>query len=390
MPTRGGFLLVLASVLVIVAGRVFGLAELFVLGVTGLALVAFAALYVGVRRLQVQVRRELSPPRVHVGSPGRVELRLRNRASFASPVLQLEDAVSGTQGVDLHVPPLRSDEETVAVYRLPTDRRGAVVVGPLRLTVTDPFGLARLSSTAERKLTLLVYPRLDAVKAPPRAAGTSPERGAHQRDRVAPSGEEFAGLRDYVVGDDLRRVHWASSARHDDLVVRQEEAPWLGRTTVLLDTRAATVGAVDFEEMVSAAASLVVASERRGDQIRLLTSGGFDSGSGSGRRHLETMLVHLALVAPDDEPLGPAIAHLGGSHGGSVTVVLAPADHHEGRLLDLLGSGYARRVLVQFLDATAAEQGASLPSGTVINVPPSTPFAPAWAAAMGPSLTRSP
>ena len=387
MLTRNGLGVLAASIVILVGGRVFGLTELFIIGITGLSVLALATLYVGVRRMQVQVRRELSPPRVHVGSPGRVELRLENRAQLPSPILRLQDAVTGTQGVDLLVPPLRRGSESVAVYRLPTDRRGAVVVGPLRLTVTDPFGLARLGSTAERRLTLLVYPRIDPVAAPPRASGSSPERGAHQRDRLAPSGEEFAGLRDYVIGDDLRRVHWAASAHHDELVVRQEEAPWLGRTTLLLDTRAEAVEHADFEDMVSAAASLAVAAEARRDEIRLVTTGGFDSGSGAGSTHLEQILEHLAVVQPDSHDLADGLGHLGNGHGGSLTVLMAPTGPDEARILELVATEYRQRILVAFTDPTSAARLASLRSGAVVNVRPDSGFSQAWTAAVGPPST---
>ena len=131
MLTRAGVVTLVISLAVLAAGRLFGLPELFVLGAGGLVVLILAVLYVAMRRLQVEVARQLSPPRVHAGNPCRVDLTLRNRSRMRSPVIRLRDDVSGTQGVELLVAPMRLNAGTQAVYRLPTDRRGIVQVGPL-------------------------------------------------------------------------------------------------------------------------------------------------------------------------------------------------------------------------------------------------------------------
>ncbi len=68
--------------------------------------------------------------------------------------------------------------------------------------------------------------------------GNDPLAGAEHPNALGRGGEDFYALRHYVVGDDLRRVHWPSTARHDELMVRQDELPWQGRATVLVDVRA--------------------------------------------------------------------------------------------------------------------------------------------------------
>jgi uncharacterized protein (DUF58 family) len=296
--------------------------------------------------------------------------------------MRLQDSVTGTRGVDVHVAPIGRGRETTAVYRLPTERRGAVIVGPLRLTVTDPFGLARLSRSAERQMTLLVYPRVDRISPPPRSAGTTPEQGASQRDRVSSAGEEFVGLRPYVAGDDLRRVHWKMSARTDELVLRQEEAPWLGRTTIVLDTRAPLPHGVDFEAMVSAAASLVLSTLGRTDQVRLVGSAGFDSGSGSGSAHVQAIMEYLALVEPSEHGLGPTIDTLTRSgHGGTVVAIVAAASSGEARLLDHVGGHQGRRVTVAFTGVAGSWNGGArtLAAGDrTLVIRPGERFADGW------------
>jgi len=383
--TKAGVVTLLASLVVLAGGRAFGLAELFVIGAGGLALLGLSSGYVVLRRLQVEVSRRLSPPRVHAGDPCRVDLILRNRSRLRSPVLRLTDDVSGTRGVELMVAPMTNGSGSKAVYRLPTDRRGVVRVGPLRLSVTDPFGLARLTTTGDRDMSLIVYPRLDDLAPVRRSSGTDVERLTVSHQRVAPLGEEFHALRAYQIGDDLRRIHWPSSARHDDLMVRQDELPWHGRVTVLLDTRPAETlvdsSAETFEAMVSAAASVAAASMHRGDQVRLLCTGGVDTGFGSGRRHLARVLADLALVEREDHPPVAVLERMvAPGSGGALVSITTGDDQFDDAMFRSAAGVYGRRVLVVFRDDGAiprASDGA-LRSTIVIPVPTGVAFADAW------------
>jgi uncharacterized protein (DUF58 family) len=93
-------------------------------------------------------------------------------------------------------------------------------------------------------------------------------------------GEDDAATREYRYGDDLRRVHWRSTARVGELMVRREEQPWESRATVVLDTRAfAHRGegpTASFEWAVSAAASIAVHLRGAGYKLRLVTGAGAD------------------------------------------------------------------------------------------------------------------
>ncbi|MFN3217082.1 MAG: DUF58 domain-containing protein [Acidimicrobiales bacterium] len=399
MLTRAGFVVLVVSLVVLAGARAFGLPELFVLGAGGLALLAGAFAYVVIRRLQVEVSRRLTPPRVHAGDPCRVDLTLRNRSRLRSPVLRLRDDVSGTRGVELMVAPMATGAGSKAVYRLPTDRRGIVRVGPLRLTVMDPFGLARITTVGDQDMSLVVYPRVDELGAVRRSSGSDIERLTVQQQRVAPLGEEFHALREYQVGDDLRRIHWPSSARHDDLMVRQDELPWHGRVTVLLDTRPVdaddgvplpdgTVGrdpATTFEAMVSAAASVAAASLARGDRVRLLCTGGVDSGFGAGRHHLGRILADLAVVERSDHPPATVLERMiGPGSGGALVSVTTGDDEFDDAMFRSAAGVYGRRVLVMFRDdgAIPSATDGALRSTVVIPVPSGAAFAEAWQQAM--------
>ncbi len=391
MLTRRGVATLVVSLTILAGGRLFGLPELFVVGAGGLLVLVLGVGYVAVRRLKVEVSRQLSPPHVYAGNPCRVDLLLRNRSRIPSPVLRLRDDVSGTQGVELLVSPMRTNAGTQAIYRLPTDRRGIVQVGPLRLTVTDPFGLARLTTTGDREVSLVVYPRIDDVAPVRRSSGSDLERQTIQEQQVAPAGDDFYALRAYVVGDDLRRVHWPSSARHDELMVRQDQIPWHGRLTVILDTREMASPAV-FEAMVSAAASIAVASSKRGDLVRVLHTDGTDSASATGPHHLTDILRQLAVVSQTEHPLGPAIDQLTSpGSGGAVVAITTGEDELDDAIMRRAASRYRRRVIVLFgRSALPVGSDTAVRSTTVIRVGQSTTFAEAWSAEFGrPRLSRT-
>src|SRR5918994_1126633 len=143
MLTRQGWLVAWGGIALVILAHLLGTDELYVFGAVALGLVAFALLYVRLTRLDVEIDRVVHPARVHAGQVSRVNVRLRNLRHRDTPVLRLRDPVSGTAGAELRVPPLDHGAATLATYRLPTERLGIVHVGPLRVIVTDPFGLVQ-------------------------------------------------------------------------------------------------------------------------------------------------------------------------------------------------------------------------------------------------------
>lgn len=300
MLSPSGAVATAVSVAFVVAGRLFAIFELFLLGAGGAALVIGAVVVTGLTRLRLDVSRELRPPRIHAGEQTTVNLLVANGGRRRTPVLELRDAVGPEQAASVVLSPLAPGERVTATYTLPGQRRGAVGIGPLELRMSDPFGLAALSVPAAPVVELTVWPVVERVTAPLPAAGRDEEVGA--RAEVAPSGDEFYALRPYVDGDDLRRVHWKASAKRDDLVVRQHERPGRGRVTIILDTGAGTYRGDTFERAVSASASIAVAAARCGLPLRLITTAGHDSAA-SGLvpdDPVDAILDHLALVQVRD------------------------------------------------------------------------------------------
>lgn len=392
MLTRQGWLVGLGAAALLVMGRVLGLVELLALGVIAATLLVGSTILVGSARLGLEVGRAIHPARVHVGTSSRVDLTIRNLRAGGTPVLRLRDPVSGTRGADLLVPPLGRGERTVAAYRLPTDRRGLVQIGPLEVVVGDPFGLTSLATVAAPTVALTVYPHVDQIDPLPYTTGHDPLAGARQPNSLGRTGEDFYALRPYLVGDDLRRIHWPSSARHDELLVRQNELPWQGRTTVLLDVRKAAHSGDSLEVAVSAAASIVAATARRHDLIRLVTTAGTDSDFAPGSDHVEAIMEHLAVVpASPTGSLRRSIEMLARrSTGGALVVIVAEVPADDLRAAVHLRSRYGSFTVVH-IDRSAWDPGATIgepPAVPALRVTCDAPFAVGWNAYVRSSTRR--
>jgi uncharacterized protein (DUF58 family) len=391
MLTRQGWLCLWGGLGLLLVARLLGIGELYVLGAVMLGLLAVAAAYVRMTRLDLNVDRVVHPARVHAGQLSRVEVRVRNLRAKDTPVLRLRDAVTGTAGAELLVPPLDQGAASVASYRLPTERRGIVRVGPLQVVVADPFGLVQASVEAAPRVDVTVLPKVDEVRPVPFTTGHDPLAGVLHPHELGRVGDDFYALRPYVVGDDLRRIHWPSTARHDELLVRQQEQPWQGRTTVLLDVRRAAHDGRSLEAAVSAAASIVSANGARRDLVRLLTTDGADSGFGSGTIHLQALLEHLAVVeATGSASLRAMIDVVQRDGQGALVLIVGETVEDELSATARLRQRFGMVSVVRVGRASARGNGNGrdvLASASVIRVADDSPFAPAWNKAM--AATRS-
>src|SRR3954470_7110428 len=140
--TRPGWPLAGAASGLLVAGRLLGAVELTILGVVTVSLLFLAWLWVRSRKRMVRVERTVRPTRVHVGGDARVDLEVDDPGSSDSPQLLMTDVFDeGRRAARFLVPALRGGQRARAAYRVPTNRRGRYSLGPITLTVTDPFGL---------------------------------------------------------------------------------------------------------------------------------------------------------------------------------------------------------------------------------------------------------
>jgi uncharacterized protein (DUF58 family) len=376
MPSRAGWLVAAGGIASIVAGRLLALAELSVLGAIAITLVVVALVAVRRPLPELVVERAVIPRRVHRGAESRVELRVTNQGRRRTPLLALHDPVEGTIGARVSLAPVAPGTTHSASYRLPTDRRGLLDIGPLEARRTDAFGLAWRRSEVTGPTHLTVLPSVEVLHRLPESAGVDdPLAGVSRSVLGSPGSGEFASLREYVSGDDLRRVHWPSSARAGDLLVREEDPPWQGHLTVLLDARASHVSPERFEYAVTGAASIVHAVSRAVDRIRLIVSDGTDTGLVDARAARATLLEHLALVDLHDGGTLPQPPLDGRRRTGTLIVITGRADDDDLARIRAVRSRFATVLVIAVEGAPA---GPVEPDLALAVFDDDRPFGVAW------------
>jgi uncharacterized protein (DUF58 family) len=268
-----------AGVAAAVCAYVLGQPDLLRVGIL-LAVLPLACVAVLHRtRYRVAGSRRLSPSRAPAGSEARVHLRMDNVSRLPTGLLMLQDHVPYVLGPRPRfvLDRMEAGGRREVSYRVRSDLRGRYPLGPLQLRLSDPFGMCEMTRSFSSYDTLIVIPRTEPLPRV-RMAGESSGYGDGRQRSLALAGEDDVIPRGYRHGDDLRRVHWRSTARYGELMVRREEQPQRARCTVLLDTRRVAYQGTGpdsaFEWAVSGAASALVHMLERGFAVRLLTDTG--------------------------------------------------------------------------------------------------------------------
>jgi len=373
--TRRGWGLTVGALLLALAGRLLGLLELYVLAAGGWALMGMALAFLARGGGEIEASRTLHPARVQAGQESRVELSVANPGRRATGVVELRDPVDGgPRRARLLLAPLRPGQEERATYRIPTARRGVLTVGPLEARRFDPLALATTARPVAPETELIVHPAIEAVLPLPHAPGDDRRGGARRATAIGSAGDDFYALRPWVVGDDLRRVHWPSTARRDELMVRQHDVPWQGRATVVLDVRPQHYDDDSLEQAVSAAASIAAGSGQGGALVRLVTTDGSDTGFGAGPAHLDAILERLARV--EAHTVDARLLDLPEVDGSMALVVSAELPGPElGRLARLAGRPGSLTVVAVVRSGGRPPEVAL---GRMVVVGPGQPLAPAW------------
>jgi uncharacterized protein (DUF58 family) len=366
VPTRRGWATFGAGLAMWIAARLIGSRDLHMIA-TGIAILPLLA--IGLVRWshpKIGVTRHLSASRAYPGVRVTVTLSIENRSRGTTPYLLLEDALPAGLGsparlVVTSIPP--RNEHKVA-YSIVARHRGRYTIGPLSVYQTDPFGLARTKALGGPEAELVVYPTvedLDARGLVSQGAGSG-EAAARRLHRAA---AEFFTMREYVTGDDLRRIHWPSVAKTGKLMIRQDESTRRSSAILLLDTRSVVLGpqgSPGFEAAVSATASIGRALSRSGFAVRL--------GTVDVPARPVTEEVMLDLLAGIGASRTPAlVASLTGLRSSSsadttLAVVTAPPNGAEVAALCRVGTAFGRKVVV----LTYPMPVASLPPEAVVEL----------------------
>ncbi len=298
-----GWAVVAGAVAALAVGYTWGWIEFIAIGWGLVLLVGVASVWL-IGRGASTIELMLPTPRVVVGEQAQARLIAANPGRRRFGGVQLEVPV-GSRVVERVLPGLPRGGAFDDQFKIPTERRGIVPVGPARTVRADPIGLMRREIVWSQSVDLHVHPRTIAIGTLSTGFIRDLE-GSPTRDLTA-SDIAFHALREYVPGDDRRFIHWKSSAKTGTFMVRQFEETRRSRLMVLLDLEpGAYADDEEFELAVSAAASVGARAIRDARTVSFVVSGRGRVGSrGSGMRELPTvsrdrLLDALCVVERDD------------------------------------------------------------------------------------------
>lgn len=359
LTDRGRWILALGGGIYLAAWA-FGSETLYPIALGLVLAVAAAALWVRVLKRPMTLRRNLGRGDRLAGDDVPVQLELDADGLAPSGTLLLRERIARLG--ERETPLVRRHGRLRGRYVLRRVPRGRYPIESSAIVIEDPFGLERVEVELPPSASILVYPRLVEVDRLFSESGARTPEGRRLLLR-RPSGFDLHSVREYAPGESLRRVHWPSTAKRGQLMVKELEDSPRDETAVLLDADAGSVvgEAPDssFELAVRAAGSILKSHASRGRRAALLVNGArptyqrVHSFDGEWHRALEI----LAAVEPDGHS---AVANVLADEAGAaaraveltvVTAALSPRlverlahralAHHGASLVYVDGSSFA-------------------------------------------------
>jgi uncharacterized protein (DUF58 family) len=352
--TRAGWVLLGVGAVGWVVAKAAGGRTLFLLAY-GTVVVLLLARVLGRGRPAVSAERSSLPQRMRQGQSAEVTLSVR--LPRRTGLFVLEERLHPRLGRTRQVPVVAGSGDAVEhSYAFTTRLRGVYEVGPLVAVWSDPFGLTRRETELLPAATVVVHPATEAVTDRPTTRQWEDPPVRPPTSRPWPSGFEFYGMRDYEVGDDMRRVVWRAVARTGRMLTRESEQGITDQVAVVLDTTAAHHTAPSkegdpsdtFEAAVKTAASLATRHLHDGFSVTLVGSEGLLGQPARGPRSRVPLLDALAAVQPGKARLVDALDRLvtSGRRDAHTVVVTPYVDEAIGSRLRLLQDRGTRIVLV--------------------------------------------
>jgi uncharacterized protein (DUF58 family) len=325
--TARGRTIAFLAVSSLVFGRLTGLRELVMAGAAFALVLATGMVLVWARGGRVRVQRSVTPSRTTVGRSVRVELTVEATGRLGVGPVLLSDRLPPDVGPSprLALPGGMRKRHRAVAYAVAPRLRGRHPIGPLEVTHTDPFGSIRRRQDVAGTTPLVVYPAHEEISVLPSAVQ---RLGIVRSSPNIGQGDEFYALRAYVEGDDLRKIHWPTSLKTGDLVIRQEELLAEPRALLVLDTAAVkhrgTGAESSLEAAVSACASIGVLALHRRMRLEVVTNEGplLRSRNPSSDEFLEA----LAMVKPSRGGIARALDRAERSRGRPALVVVITPD----------------------------------------------------------------
>lgn len=266
--TSSGWTLASIGVVSALLAAVTGWIELGLIAAgCGLALLIAVPYVLGLS--DVDIERTIEPQRVEVGGKATAHLSIATRSWAPATPQRVIETIDGQPHV-VQLPRLSATHAHESSYPLPTGQRGVFTIGPAYMTRTDPLHVMKRDVGHSATATLWVHPRVMPVAS--LAAGLAKDLEGPTFD-TSPAGDiAFHTVREYSLGDDIRHVHWMSTARAGSLMVRHYVDNRLAQVVTLVDDRSAAYASPADRELAydigaSITVSLLAASKPVGLRV---------------------------------------------------------------------------------------------------------------------------
>jgi len=373
IPTSTAWLLLSTGIAAFIGGWQLGWVELFVLAAACLVALVIAVPFI-LGHSSVTLERSINPNRVTVGDRALAEMRATNAGSRPSSSLIVEERIAG-MSTPIEVPSLRSGQAAEFLYNLPTEQRGAFDIGPATVSRGDPLGLLRRSVSETRVERLWVHPRYLPTKALP--AGFAKDLEGPTFD-TSPAGDiAFHAIREYQRGDDVRHVHWMSTARKGTLMVRHYVDNRRPQVAVVVDHQLSVSDAERFELALEVAASIGVSALTREAPLSCWVGSTQLAGIAMSTQ-VDDFLDRLSLVEADEgaDPTSALAASLQRDAATSV-MVFVTSGYTSDELLTITAQA-RRETRVIVVNLVVDDRQVALPRTKVLNISGLQEFASAW------------
>ena len=361
MTHRGRLALVLGGATYLGAWA-FGSKPLYPVALGLFAAVLLARIWTRLAGRPVALLRRLPSAERYEGDDVQVRLRIELERAHAPATVVVRERISKLGERETLVP--ARNARSYVLHALP---RGRYVFEKTTVVIEDPFGLYRIEQPLSAPGALLIYPRLVELD---RLFSESGRLGRDGRRLLLrrPAGFDLHSVREYERGESLRKVHWRSTAKRGQLMVKELEDSPRDDVAVVLDADPAAVVGESFEVQVRAAGSLLFGHSRRGRRAVLVVNSmrreyqRVHSSAGDRREALDL----LAAVEPEPGPsLGALLADEAGAAARAEELAVVtgslPATLVEQLVNHALGHKGVSVVLVDSASFVAGETRSAFP-----------------------------
>lgn len=384
MPTVRGWAATGAAAALVVLWTAFGEDLLLALSVFLIAAVIGGTAYVRLSGPRLALGRTINPQQLHDGERAIVDLSLSSKRKVYR--VRVEDRVHGLGSATFVADRVSSGDAMAGRYEVLCRPRGVYKVGPSLVSVTDPLGFAEATANAGIVDRLVVYPHAEDLQGVPTGRGQDQTINTSRANFWHTGGEDFFTLREYQQGDDLRKVHWPSSARRDELMIKQLEMPWQSRAFIVLDPRTEPHrSAESFEQAVKGAASVLRHLFASGYTPTIWTGDGDGTVVGNPAAYRVAM-EGLATISPKRAvDLRKLVSRLrrSGMAGGVLVMVTGEADEADLAAFQLLSQDFYRTVVLSVDQGENDEiMGFARAGALIVRTSPDGSWSESWRNAM--------